>query len=136
MNLKNINITALSLYLLLSAAGALDARASEQVYQGQNPAIFAGANPANAGVLLEGVVKPNNPNAAASTAGLTASSVVEQSVLAQASQQINNQIFNSTPGQSGTFQLGDGSSISYQNVLGVISLTVTDSHGVTTIGGF
>ncbi len=121
------------LALLLSAI--TDAQASNLSYGGQNPAIFSGANPANSAALLSSVDRPKSTAMTANNT-LSASSIVEQSVLSQASQKINDKIFNSAPGQSGTFDLGGGSTISYANVAGVVTLTVVDSHGITVIGGF
>ena len=47
--------------ILLSVLALHEATASTLSYSGQNPAIFSGANPSNASVLLAGVNRPKDP---------------------------------------------------------------------------
>lgn len=134
INRLKLIVILLTLFVTLGYAEA--AYAGQLVFSGQNPAIFAGANPGNASVLMAGVKRPNDPRQSSLNGALSPSKIVEQSVLSQASSRINDQIFNSTPGSSGTFDLGGGSSIAYTNIAGVITLTVVNGQGTTVIGGF
>jgi hypothetical protein len=111
------------------------AQASAVVFAGQNPAVFPGANPANASVLLASTNRPRDPAAAAAAAAgqLDPASVVQQSVLGQISAKINDQIFNG--GQAaGSYDLGSGNLINYVRAGGNLTIYVTDPvHGRTTI---
>lgn len=107
--------------------------ASTLVFQGQNAALFSGANPLGQQMLLESVQRPVNPALANSTSALSPASLIEQSVESQVSSQIYNQIFN-TSNASGSFNLGNGSLINYVRAGGNVQITITDPvNGTTTI---
>jgi hypothetical protein len=103
--------------------------ASELVFQGQNAALFPGANPSDTSALMNSVVKPNAPPA--TTATLSPSSLILQSVESQLSTEIYNGIFN-TSNASGTYNLGGGNSISFVRPgNGTIQITI-DQDGTNT----
>lgn len=136
MNRMNKKLVTCALGFFFSTVLTEESKAGPLTFTGQNPAIFAGANPGNASVLLAGVNRPSDPRQASLSSSLSPSRIVEQSVLSQASARINNTIFNSAPGASGSFDLGGGNMISYTNIAGIITLTVVNAQGTTVIGGF
>ena len=117
---------------LLSSACFNPAFASSIIFQGQNAALFSGANPSDTTALMSSVVKPNNPNAASASA-LSTQSLILQSVESQISTHINNIIFNNA-NAAGSFNLGNGSLISFVRAAGLLTINLTDPvHGLTTI---
>lgn len=107
------------------------AEASAIVFEGQNAALFPGANPAANALLMASVNKPQNtgsPPAAPSL--LSDSQILEQSVLSAATAKLENQIF---AGGSGSKDLGGGHTISWNTVGGVETITFNDNGAITTI---
>lgn len=130
MTLKKTFATMLAAGAILQMHAAL---ASTLLFQGQNAAIFPGANPSGQPLLLESVQRPVNPALSSANSALTPASLIEQSVESQISAQIYNQIFN-TSNASGSFSLGNGSLINYVRAGGNVEITITDPvNGTTTI---
>lgn len=120
-----------ALFVLLLSAG--EALAGNLSYQGQNPAIFAGANPGNAAALMASVSRPKNPDLLSAGAGrLSSAELVQQAVLSQVSNQIYTQIFDNA-NVTGNFDLGDGNAISYLRTGGNLVITITDPVNGQTI---
>lgn len=122
---------------VLTLSFANSAGAGALVFQGQNAALFPGANPSDTSTLMNSVPKPGGANgAAAAAAAATAPSpatLVEQAIESQISSKIYNDIFNSSA-TSGTFNLGGGNIISFVKTGGNIIITFIDPvHGTTTI---
>ncbi|MDX2072763.1 MAG: curli assembly protein CsgF [Alphaproteobacteria bacterium] len=128
-------IRALTAALCCSTAIAGSASASTLVFEGNNGAIFNTAPPSGQALMLASTNKPkNDPRAGSSTIPTTSSGeLVQQSVLNQISNEINQQIFNSS-NASGTFDLGNSRTISYVRTGGNIVITIFDpSKGPTVI---
>ncbi|NBO18779.1 MAG: hypothetical protein EBV03_06060 [Proteobacteria bacterium] len=121
----------LPLILFLSLFSA-DAQAGVLLFQPQNPAVFAGANPGGNAALLASTVRPKDPRTTSFGANsLNVGLLVQQSVVGQISSKINDQIFNSAPGAFGSFPIS-GYNIQYVNNGGVLTVTFTDANGATT----
>jgi hypothetical protein len=117
---------------VLAAAGAT---ANPITFQGQNAALFPGANPADTATLMNSVPKPNSGISSAALGGISASQLVLQSIESQISSRIYADIFGNGAAPSGTELLGDGSSISWApdpNQPGFKIITVTDANGRVT----
>lgn len=109
------------------------AMAAPILFRPQNPAIFANAPINGNAALLSSVVRPDDPNVRAPSSALNPGRIVQQSVLGQVSSRINDQIFGGSE-LTGTFDLGDGSSIAYDRTGGILIINVIDpASGQTTI---
>ncbi len=82
--------------------------------------------------LLASTQRPADPKAASFSNGLTDAEILKQSILAQSSSAINNEIFNSMSPQ-GTFPLGDGSTVSYVRNGLLVTITFTAANGTQTV---
>jgi hypothetical protein len=123
MTLLRFITAALALAAVQTAAAAAD----PLVFQGQNAALFSGANPNDTAALMTGVPKPAPP----ATPNLNVSQLVQESVISQISNNLYSQI-SGTP--SGKATLGDGSSFSWSTDGGTKSIVYTAPNGaVTTI---
>jgi Type VIII secretion system (T8SS), CsgF protein len=123
------SIAALVLFCANGAA------ASQLVFQGQNAGLFPGANPSDTSTLMNSVPKPNKGSAASAAAasGVSAATLIEQAIESQISNKIINDIFN-TSNASGSFNLGNGTTISFLRTGGNIDITIVDPvHGTTEI---
>jgi hypothetical protein len=104
--------------------------ASEFVFQGQNAALFPGANPSDTTALMNSVHKPS-PTSTAPT--ISPATLIEQSIEGQISSKIYNDIFNGSA-LSGNFNLGGGNTISYVRAGGYVTITiVSPTSGTTTL---
>ena len=123
---KIFSVLFVSAFIVLSN----QTQASQLMFQGQNAGIFPSANPADTSQLMLSVAKPTQSTA---TPSVSPSTLVEQSVLSQISSKIYQDIFNS-PSNSGSFDLGTGSTISYLKAGGNITITIYDPvNGKTVI---
>jgi len=128
---RSSRISSLGAVLLASAAGLLAqtgvASAGPLVFQGQNAALFPGANPNDTALLLQGIPKPvASPPVQPK---LDISQLVQQSVVSQISNNIYSQI---TGTASGTATLSDGSSFSWATIGNTKSIIYTAPDGSTT----
>ena len=121
--------SALCLAALLAGATGFagQAAAAPLVFQGQNAALFASANPNDTTLLLAGIPKPAAP--APATPQIDVSQLIQESVVSQISNNIYSQI-TGTP--SGKATLGDGSSFSWSTNAGSKSIVYTAPDGTTT----
>ncbi len=123
MRIWNLCLTAA---LLVTAAGS--AYANPLVFQGQNAAIFPGANPSDTALLMSSTPKPA-PSPTNSTTSLSSSAFIVQTLEAQLSNKIYNDIFGAGASPSGSHVLPDGTIISWVTVAGVVQITETKPDG-------
>lgn len=112
-----------------------DAAASGLVFQGQNAALFPGANPSDTTMLMNSVPKPAAAASSSQSSAISASALVLQSIEAQISSKVYNDIFGVGARASGTDLLGDGSSISWAPATdgsGRIVVTIVSPNGTST----
>ncbi|HEU5048473.1 MAG TPA: hypothetical protein VFT64_11600 [Rickettsiales bacterium] len=101
-------ISAASLALITASS----AYASPLVFQGQNAALFPGANPSDTALLMNSVPKPaSDPT---SQANLTSANLIQSAIESQISSKIYNDIFGSGAASSGSEVLGNGNIIKWQ----------------------
>lgn len=123
---KMVGIVAAAVMMFAGQASA-----SGLTFQGQNAALFPGANPSDTAALMNSVPKKKAPPTP--TPGIDPAQLILQSVQSQTSSRIFAQIFNSA-NASGNYDLGGGSSISFVRIGGNIEITFIDPvHGTTTI---
>lgn len=113
--------SALCVFTVAACLMAGSAIASPLVFQGQNAALFPGANPSDTSAMMNSVPKPAASSNAA--AALTGSALVIQSLQAQLSNKIYNDIFGSSASPNGSHVFSDGTVITW----------ATDSKGNKTI---
>jgi hypothetical protein len=105
--------------------------ASPLVFNGQNAALFPGANPNDTAALMNSVAKPT-PQTKAPTA-LDQNRIIIQGLESQITNRIYTQIFNNA-NVSGIFTLPGGGSISYNRPGdGNVHITVINSDGTTSV---
>ena len=121
--------SALCLAVLLAAPAGVagHAAAGPLVFQGQNAALFASANPNDTSLLLAGIPKPAAPIPA--TPQLDVSQLIQESVVSQISNSIYSQISGTPDGKA---TLGDGSSFTWSSNAGSKSIVYTAPDGTTT----
>lgn len=113
------------------------AHASGLVFQGQNAALFPGANPNDTALLMNSVPKPaKDPNAQTSS---TATTLIQSAVESQISAKIYNDIFGTGAATAGSEVLGDGSIISWVPDPGSpghpkVTITYSDGSSVVVYG--
>lgn len=132
---SSLPIATTAFLCLFGATGA--GHASPLVFEGNNSAIFNTAPPSGQSQMLLSTNKSKNDphNKAGSPAFTTADSseIVQQSVLNALSNEIKQQILDST-NASGTFDLGNSRTISYVRSGGNITVTIFDpAKGPTVI---
>lgn len=109
--------------------------ASPLVFEGNNAALFNSAPPSGQSLMLLSTNKSKNDPRTGSTTPTTTDpgELVQQSVLNALSNDITQQILSST-NASGTFDLGNGRTISYIRSGGNITVTIFDpAKGPTVI---
>lgn len=121
------------LSLIGSCFAGIPAQASSLVYQPMNSAIFPDAPPGGNGALLASTVRPSDPNSGRGVGGLTDTEILRQSILGQAASAINQEIFHGSAAFGGPFDLGNGSFVSYTRAGGMVTVTLTDAGGRTTV---
>lgn len=128
----SLNKTLFFTGLVVSGILGSQAHASSMMYVPQNGAIFSNANPNGQALLQASAPRPYDPKSASFSSGLTDAEILKQSILAQASSAINNEIFNGISPQ-GTFPLGDGSTVSYVRNGAMVTITFTAANGTQTV---
>jgi len=103
------------------------ASASPIVFQGQNAALFASANPNDTSLLMAGIPRPAAPTPA--TPQIDVSQLIQQSVISQISNNIYSQISGTATGKA---TLSDGSSFSWTTNGSSKSIVYTATDGSTT----
>lgn len=106
------------------------AETSPLVFRGQNVGLFPYANPSSVSTMMNSVSKPSRSTR--TTASLSTSSLIQNSLASKISSMIYQQIFDGTD-LSGYYDLGDGSSITYLRDEGYISIDIVNEAGTTTI---
>ena len=130
---RPIKITTALLSAVCVIALFSSASASNLTFQGQNAALFPGANPADTSMLMNSVPKPSSSSSAPTIPTVNPATLVEQSLESQISSKIYNDIFTGS-NASGFFNLGDGNTINYLRSGGDVTITiVSPTSGTTTI---
>lgn len=107
--------------------------ASTLLFEGKNPALFSGANPAGYSILMDSVLRPSDPSSDSLAELSSPAALIQRAVASQISTEINNQIFD-TANPSGSYDLGDGNLISFIREGGNVIITITSpTTGVTVI---
>jgi hypothetical protein len=134
-----VNVLGIRLFLgLFLCVAVAQANASQMVFRGSNPAFFPDANPAAINQLTNSVNKPKPATPGLNSALTGTSALIQQAVQSQISSKINSKIFDQSPTNlAGSFDLGNGSSISYQRPTGIggdLIITIVDpTRGGTTV---
>lgn len=111
---------------------AVSTNASELVFQGQNAALFPGANPNDTALMMQSVPKPSADTSSAQS--ISTSSLVLQALQSQVSAQIFNSIFGSSATPTGDANLGGGNLIHWEHdISGNINITFTAPNGTATV---
>ncbi len=106
------------------------AHASPLVFQGQNAALFPGANPAGTATLMNSVDKP--VAALPQTPVADPARLIQQSLQSQISNKIYQDIFQSDAA-SGFYDLGGGSSIGFERTGGNVIINITNPTNGSTV---
>jgi hypothetical protein len=131
-NFFKTGITAVLVTGFLFASGVHAAFASNIIFQGTNPAFFPNANPGGIAQIMDGVTKPAAPSSGLPATLTSPAALIEQSLEAQISNTINNEIFN-TSNPSGTYDLGGGNIVSFVRSGGNVVIDITAPNTGTTV---
>jgi hypothetical protein len=124
-------ISTISIYLFALMFGS--ASASQILFDPKNTAFFSGVNPASTSALLSSVVRPEKPSSSSGYVPTSTADLIQQGVMSQISTKITTDIFKTT-NPSGTYDLGDGSLISFdKNDTGVGITFISPTRGKTVI---
>lgn len=106
------------------------ATATPIIYRPTNP-IFQPGNSLNGPTLLSiaEIGRPDAPSSSTSLAQRSASDVLLSSLYASINSQIRTSIFSSDPGDSGTFNLGDGTVVDFIN--NGVNYVINVDNGIT-----
>lgn len=124
--IKFKHIASAAAALIIFTAGY--ASANPLVFQGQNAAIFPGANPSDTTLMMSSTPKPARSSTTSATS-LSSSAYIVQTLEAQLSNKIYNDIFGSGASPNGSHVLPDGTIISWATVAGVVQITEKKPDG-------